>query len=47
VSFVVLWGATNAYFGNWVAVGLAAALAAGLVRADRFDFAVFGRESPG
>ncbi|WP_134672521.1 bisanhydrobacterioruberin hydratase [Halorussus marinus] len=47
VSFVVLWGATNAYFGNWVAVGLAAALAVGLIRADRFDFAVFGRGSPG
>lgn len=43
VSFVVLWGATNVYFGNWVAVALAAALSAGLVRTDRFDFAVVGR----
>jgi putative membrane protein len=46
VSFVVLWGATNLYFGNWAAVALALALSAGLVRTDRFDVAVFGRERP-
>lgn len=46
VSFVVLWGATNAYFGNWVAVALALALSVGLVRTDRFDAAVLGRERP-
>ncbi|WP_128477959.1 bisanhydrobacterioruberin hydratase [Halorussus pelagicus] len=46
VSFVVLWGAMNAYFGNWVAVALAVGLSAGLVRTDRFDFAGVGPESP-
>ncbi|USZ69634.1 carotenoid biosynthesis protein [Halorussus salilacus] len=46
VSFVLLWGAVNAYFGNWVAVALAGALAGGLVRAERFDFAVFDPASP-
>jgi len=46
VSFVVLWGAMNVYFGNWVAVALAVALAGGLVRTDRFDFAVSGRDAP-
>ena len=40
VSFVVLWGSINAYFGNWLPVGVALVLAAGLVRTDRFDFAV-------
>lgn len=40
VSFVVLWGAVNAYFGNWILVLLAALLSLGLVRTDRFDFAV-------
>lgn len=43
VSFVVLWGLVNAYYGNWVPVAVALALGAGLLRADRFDFAV---ESP-
>ncbi len=37
VSFVILWGAINAWFGNWVAVGVAAAFGVGLVRTDRFD----------
>jgi putative membrane protein len=44
VSFVVLWGAMNVYFQNWVAVALAVGLSAGLARTDRFDFAVVGRE---
>ncbi|WP_137283308.1 bisanhydrobacterioruberin hydratase [Halorussus salinisoli] len=44
VSFVVLWGAMNVYFGNWVAVALAVGLTAGLVRTDRFDFVGVGRE---
>ncbi|WP_435179578.1 bisanhydrobacterioruberin hydratase [Halorussus sp. AFM4] len=47
VSFVLLWGAMNVYFGNWVPVALAAGLAAGLVRTDRFDVAGLGRERPG
>ncbi|UPV73415.1 carotenoid biosynthesis protein [Halorussus limi] len=46
VSFVVLWGAMNVYFGNWVPVALASVLATGLVRTDRFDFAGLGRERP-
>jgi putative membrane protein len=37
VSFVILWGGINAWFGNWAAVGVAAAFGAGLVRTDRFD----------
>jgi putative membrane protein len=37
VSFVLLWGAINAWFGNWIAVGVAAAFGVGLVRTDRFD----------
>ncbi|MFC6938406.1 bisanhydrobacterioruberin hydratase [Salinirubellus sp. GCM10025818] len=40
VSFVVLWGSINAYFGNWIPVLVAAALGAGLLYTDRFDFAV-------
>jgi putative membrane protein len=42
VSFVVLWGSINAYFGNWIPVILAAALGAGLLYTDRFDFTVRG-----
>ncbi len=37
VSFVLLWGAVNALYGQWVPVLLAAALGLGLVRTDRFD----------
>jgi putative membrane protein len=37
VSFVILWGGINAWFGNWGAVAVAAAFGAGLVRTDRFD----------
>ena len=38
VSFVILWGGINLYFGNWVPVALAAAYGYGLWRTDRFDF---------
>jgi putative membrane protein len=38
VSFAILWGVVNAYFGQWVPVLLAAALGAGLLYTDRFDF---------
>lgn len=41
VSFVILWGAINAFYGNWVPVAIAVALGVGLVRTDRFDFRVF------
>ncbi|MFC7234284.1 bisanhydrobacterioruberin hydratase [Halosegnis marinus] len=37
VSFVILWGGINAYFGQWVPVALAALLGVGLWRTDRFD----------
>ena len=38
VSFVILWGGVNLYFGNWVPAALAAAYGYGLWRTDRFDF---------
>ncbi|MFB6140187.1 MAG: bisanhydrobacterioruberin hydratase [Halosimplex sp.] len=37
VSFVILWGALNAAFGNWAPVGLAGLFGLGLVVTDRFD----------
>jgi putative membrane protein len=37
VSFVLLWGAVNVYFGNWGAVAVAGLFGLGLLRADRFD----------
>ena len=37
VSFVILWGVINAWFGNWVPVAVAALFGVGLVRTDRFD----------
>jgi putative membrane protein len=37
VSFVILWGGINAWFGNWAAVAVAAAFGVGLVRTERFD----------
>lgn len=40
VSFVLLWGAINAFYGAWIPVGVALLFAAWLVRIDRFDFAV-------
>jgi putative membrane protein len=42
VSFVVLWGAINAFYGAWVPVAVAIGFAVGLLRLDRFDFAVTG-----
>ncbi|MFB6236662.1 MAG: bisanhydrobacterioruberin hydratase [Halopenitus sp.] len=40
VSFVLLWGGINLWFGNYVPALVAVALGAGLVRADRFDAAL-------
>ncbi|MFB6205550.1 MAG: bisanhydrobacterioruberin hydratase [Haloglomus sp.] len=40
VSFVLLWGGVNAYFGNWLPVALAGVLGVGLLATDRFDFDV-------
>jgi putative membrane protein len=37
VSFVILWGGVNAWFGNWGSVLVAAAFGAGLLATDRFD----------
>ena len=37
VSFVILWGAINAWFGNWLPVLVACGFGVGLVRTDRFD----------
>lgn len=41
VSFVLLWGAINAFYGSWVPVGVAIVFATGLVQLDRFDFDVW------
>lgn len=41
VSFVILWGGINAWFGNWAAVAVAVALGVGLVRTERFDARLF------
>jgi len=40
VSFVILWGGINAWFGNWAPVAVAALFGVGLVRTDRFDAAL-------
>jgi putative membrane protein len=37
VSFVILWGGVNAWFGNWIPVAVAALFGAGLLRTGRFD----------
>ena len=37
VSFVLLWGAINALYGNWLPVAVAGGFVAGLVRVGRFD----------
>jgi len=41
VSFVILWGGINAWFGNAVPFAVAVVFGAGLVRADRFDARLF------
>jgi putative membrane protein len=40
VSFVILWGGINLYFGQWIPAALAALMGFGLLGTDRFDFAV-------
>jgi len=37
VSFVILWGVVNAWFGNWLPVGVAALFGVAILRAKRFD----------
>jgi len=46
VSFVLLWGAINAFYRAWIPVAIAALFAVGLLRLERFDFAVW-RHVPG
>jgi putative membrane protein len=40
VSFVLLWGGINAFYGAWVPVAVALVFATALVRLDRFDFEI-------
>ena len=40
VSFVILWGAINAWFGNWLPAAVAAIFGVGILRAKRFDVGV-------
>ncbi|MFD1598928.1 bisanhydrobacterioruberin hydratase [Halobellus rarus] len=42
VSFVILWGGINAWFGNWIPVAFAALFGVGLLRTDRFDAPLSG-----
>lgn len=37
VSFVLLWGAINVLYGNWIAAGVAALFCGGLFSTDRYD----------
>ena len=37
VSFIILWGGINAWFGNYIPTAFAVAFAIGLLRAERFD----------
>ena len=41
VSFVILWGGINVWYGNLLPAAVAAAFGVGLFRADRFDARVF------
>ena len=46
VSFVILWGGINLYFGHIVPVLIAMVLAVALVRAERFDTGLFTVRAP-
>lgn len=37
VSFVLLWGAINLLYANWIAAAVAGAFVVGLLRTDRYD----------
>ncbi|MFW5917286.1 MAG: bisanhydrobacterioruberin hydratase [Halorubrum sp.] len=41
VSFVILWGGINLWYGNPIPAAVAVAFGVGLVRADRFDARLF------
>jgi len=45
VSFVLLWGTVNLYFGHWLPVAVVLVLFAGLAGTDRFDFPTPERRS--
>lgn len=38
VGFVILWGTINAFYGNWLPMGIIALLVVGLHRTGRIDF---------
>lgn len=40
VSFVLLWGAVNAFYGQWIPVLVGFAFGMGLLATDRFDAAI-------
>ena len=46
ISFVILWGLINAWFGNWIPVVVAAIFGVAILRAKRFDTGLL-RPSPG
>ncbi|MDZ7850230.1 MAG: bisanhydrobacterioruberin hydratase [Halodesulfurarchaeum sp.] len=43
ISFVILWGGVNLYFGQWLPVAVAVLIGVGLLRTERFDFDVSPR----
>ncbi|GAB7120728.1 bisanhydrobacterioruberin hydratase [Natrinema pallidum] len=46
VSFVLLWGAINVLYGNWLAAGVAGLFCLGLFRTDRYDLAMLSTALP-
>ena len=44
VSFVILWGGINLWFGNYLPAAVAVAIGFGLWRTDRFDMNLFAAE---
>ena len=47
VSFVLLWGAINALYGNWLAVAVAVGFGVALLRTDRYDRTMLETALPG
>ena len=47
VSFVLLWGAINALYGNWLAVAVAVGFGVALLRTDRYDRSMLETALPG
>ena len=46
ISFVILWGAINLVFGNWIAAAVAGVFGVAILRTKRFDAGLL-RPSPG